>query len=111
MLKHTDKYLEKVRSVLATFKAQQDVVLWWRPHPLLRPTFESMHPELLEEYDKIVSDYRREQWGIYDDTAELERAVAWTDGYYGDMSSVVQLYEKNRKCILIEAVDIIERIS
>ena len=104
MLKHTDKFLEKIKSVLETFKARQDVVLWWRPHPLLRPTFESMHPELLEEYDEIVAAYRRNGWGIYDETAELERAVAWTDGYYGDGSSVVQLYEKTYKPILIQAI-------
>ena len=104
MLRHTDKFLEKIKSVLETFKAQEDVVLWWRPHPLLRATFASMHPELLEEYDEIVSAYRRENWGVYDDTAELERAVAWTDGYYGDGSSVVQLYEETYKPILIQAI-------
>ncbi len=104
MLKHTDKYLEKVRSVLETFKEQDDVALWWRPHPLLRSTFQSMHPELLAEYDEIVSRYRQEGWGIYDDTAELERAVAWTDGYYGDSSSVVQLYEKSGKVIMMQHI-------
>ena len=106
MLEHTDKYLEKVRSVLETFKAQKDVVLWWRPHPLLRATFASMHPELLREYDGIVGTYQREGWGIYDDTAELERAIACTDGYYGDRSSVVQLYEKTGKMMLIQDCEV-----
>ena len=104
MLEHTDKFLEKISFVLNTFKVQENVVLWWRPHPLLRATFESMHPELLEEYEKLVSAYRRERWGIYDDTAELERAVAWTDGYYGDTSSVVQLYEKTEKPVMIQTI-------
>jgi hypothetical protein len=104
MLEHTDKYLEKLKSVLETFKEQQDVVLWWRPHPLLISTFESMHPELLEEYLEIVREYRQDGWGIYDDTAKLERAVVWTDGYYGDMSSVVQLYEKTGKPIMVQAI-------
>lgn len=104
MLENTDKYLEKIRFVLETFKAQEDIVLWWRPHPLLRSTFEAMHPELLEEYDEIVRDYRQEKWGIYDDTAELERAVNCTDGYYGDMSSVVQIYEKSGKPIMLQKI-------
>ena len=102
MLEHKEKYIEKIRSVLETFKAQKDVVLWWRPHPLLRSTFQSMHPELLGEYDEIVSTYRQEGWGIYDDTPELERAIACTDGYYGDWSSVVQLYEKTGKKVFIQ---------
>ncbi len=106
MLEHTDKYLEKLKSVLETFKAQQDVVLWWRPHPLLMSTFQSMHPELIEEYEEIVDAYRQEGWGIYDDTVELERAVTMTDGYYGDASSVVRLYEKTGRPIMMQACDV-----
>jgi hypothetical protein len=104
MLKYTDKYLKKIRSVLETFKSQNDVVLWWRPHPLLRSTFQSMHPELLIEYDEIVNTYLREGWGIYDDTAELDRAVAFTDAYYGDWSSVKQLYIKAGKPVMMQDV-------
>ena len=100
MLEHSDTYMEKLRSVLETFKKQNDVALWWRPHPLLRATFESMRPSLLAEYDEIVSAYRREGWGIFDDTAELERSVALTDGYYGDWSSVVHLYEATGKPVM-----------
>ena len=104
MLTHTDKFLEKIKSVLETFKAQNEGVLWWRPHPLLKATFESMHPELLGEYDEIVGAYRQDVWGIYDDTSELERAIVCTDGYYGDWSSVVQLYEKTGKPIMVQYI-------
>ena len=55
MLEYKDKYIEKVRLVLKEFKAQDDMVLWWRPHPLFRSMLESMHPELLSEYDDIVN--------------------------------------------------------
>ncbi|WP_051650340.1 hypothetical protein [Selenomonas sp. AB3002] len=102
MLKYTDMYMDKIRSVLKAFKNQNEVVLWWRPHPLLRSTLESMHPELLAEYDDIVSKYRSEGWGIFDDTADMNRSVACTDGYYGDRSSVVKLYEKSKKAMLIQ---------
>ena len=63
-----------------------------------------MHPELLREYDEIVGAYRQDVWGIYDDTSELERAIVCTDGYYGDWSSVVQLYEKTGKPILVQYI-------
>ena len=68
-------------------------------------TFEAMHPELLTDYMEIVKRYRSEGWGIYDDTSDLERAVAYTDGYYGDLSSVVQLYEKSYKPIMLQYID------
>ena len=105
MLTFSDNYLAKLRSVLETFKSQNDIVLWWRPHPLLRATFQSMHPELLDEYDEIVKSYCREGWGIYDDTTDLDRAIIWTDGYYGDWSSVVHLYEKTSKPIMVQYIE------
>ena len=106
MLEHTDEYCNKICSVLDTFRKRDDVVLWWRPHPLLRATLQSMRPDVLKRYEEIVFQYREENWGIFDDPAELERAVAWTDGYYGDWSSVVQLYEKVGKPIMIQDVEV-----
>ncbi|SDP35193.1 hypothetical protein [Selenomonas ruminantium] len=102
MLDHRKKFVEKVRSVIETFKKQNDVLLWWRPHPLLISTFRSMHPELLAEYEEIVNTYRSEKWGIYDDTPDMDRAIECTDGYYGDWSSLVHLYEKTGKKVFIQ---------
>lgn len=101
MLELTDKFVKKIKSVLEIFKTQKEVALWWRPHPLLRPSIEAMHPELLTEYVELVEKYRQDGWGIYDDTADLDRAIACTDAYYGDWSSVVHLYEKTEKPVLV----------
>lgn len=98
-------YLKKVRHVFGIFKNRDDVVLWWRPHPLLEATFDSIIPELADEYRKLREEYIQAGWGIYDDSPELERAIAWTDAYYGDMSSVVWLYRATGKRILIQGVE------
>ena len=101
--------LEKMKYVFRTFKEnQEEVALLWRPHPLIRATIESMRPELWEKYQKLVKQYMAEGWGIYDDTPDMDRAVAISDGYYGDASSIVQLYEKTGKPIMIQDVDILE---
>lgn len=105
MLRYADIYLKKVKSVIRTFKEHQEVALWWRPHPLLRATLQSMHPELLAEYDDIIDKYRQEGWGIYDDTSDLNRALAWTDGYYGDGSSLQQLYKKECKPVVTQEIE------
>lgn len=105
-LKEEKQHLEKIRSVLRKFRTvSEDIVLLWRPHPLMKATMSSMHPELFAEYEGIVDKYRQEGWGIYDDTADLNRAITLSDGYYGDWSSVVQLYEKTGKPIMIENVE------
>ncbi len=60
-----------------------------------------MRPKLYEEYCELVDEYKMERWGIYDDTADVERATVLSDAYYGDWSSVVTLYQATGKPILI----------
>ena len=98
-----------MKNVFQTFKGKRaQIALLWRPHPLIKDTIESMHPELWEEYCKIVQKYKNEDWGIYDDTPDLDRAIAISDAYYGDGSSVVQLCQKAGLPVMIQNVDILE---
>ena len=60
-----------------------------------------MRPKLWERYEALVNRYLEEDFGIYDDTADVERAMVLSDAYYGDWSSLVQLYEKTGKPVLI----------
>jgi hypothetical protein len=107
LLQHTDGYLEKMRHVFSIFeKNQEDILLLWRPHPLIPATISSMRPQLWEEYCRLVEDYKEDGWGIYDDSPELDRAIRLSDGYYGDASSVVQLCQKVGMPILIQNVEI-----
>ena len=39
---------------------------------------------------------------IYDDSSDLNRAITLSDAYYGDLSSVVHLYLKTGKPIMIQ---------
>ncbi len=107
LLQYEDQMLEKMRSVFDTFmEAKEDVALLWRPHPLIEATINSMRPQLQEEYRKIVEEYKSAGWGIYDDSPELDRAIALCDAYYGDHSSLVALCQKTGKPIMIQNVDI-----
>lgn len=106
LIKHEEKMLWKIRSVFETFKEKQDeITLLWRPHPLMQATIESMRPQLWQEYKEIVEQYKQESWGIYDDSADMDRAVILSDAYYGDASSVVQLYKKTGKMIMMQDVE------
>ncbi|SFW31941.1 CDP-glycerol glycerophosphotransferase family protein [Selenomonas ruminantium] len=105
-LAHSDKILEKLYSVLLYFKERKDLAFWWRPHPLLEATLDSMLPHVASVYCEIRDAYLQEGWGIYDDTPELERAIVWSDAYYGDTSSVVELYSKTGKPIMIQDMEV-----
>lgn len=101
--KYGIKMIEKIKSVLKIFyENKDDVALLWRPHPLLKATIKARCPELLEMYDEIVEKYIEGNWGIFDDSADLDRAIVLSDAYYGDESSVVELYKKIGKEFLIQ---------
>lgn len=106
LLEQGDKMLQKMKRVFAVFKEhKEEVALLWRPHPLIPSTIRAMRPHLWEEYSRIVKGYKQEGWGIYDDSADIDRAVIISDAYYGDGSSVVQLCKKREMPIMIQNVD------
>lgn len=108
LLEHSDQMLEKMRDVFRVLRENKDeVTLLWRPHPLIKATIQSMRPKLWQEYQKLVAQYQSGGWGIYDDSADVDRAVILCDAYYGDASSVVQLCQKAKKPVMIQSVHII----
>ena len=112
MLNQKQKMIDKIKDALEIFKeCKDDVALLWRPHPLTLATIESMVPEIGQQYKDIIDTYRSEGWGIYDDTPDMDRAIIISDAYYGDPSSLVQLYEKLEKPIMIQNVDVLEKES
>lgn len=105
LLQYNERMLEKLKDVFRVFhENRQEVVLLWRPHPLIPATVSSMRPRLLAQYQAIVEKYRKAGWGIYDDTADLERAIAISDGYYGDHSSLVAMYQETGRPIMIQVI-------
>ena len=107
MLQNSDKVCDKLRYVFDVFRNRDDVVLWWRPHPLMKSTFHSMRPQYEAEYLSLEKQYIEEGWGIYDDSSDLHRAICWSDAYYGDGSSVVSLYQKTGKFLLLQSLNVL----
>ena len=111
-LQESEAMLEKIKSVFEIFRENADeVTLLWRPHPLMEATLTSMRPLLWEKYKSMVDDYRDSGWGIYDDSPELDRAIAVSDAYYGDWSSVVWLYKETGKPIMIQNCEMGSELS
>ncbi len=107
MLEHEDLVINKLKYVFTMFgKKKDDLALLWRPHPLIEATIKSMRSQVWEQYKSLRDEYIREAWGIYDDTADMNRAVVLSDAYYGDPSSLVQLFEQLKKPIMIQNLEI-----
>jgi hypothetical protein len=109
MLENPNAANKKLRQVFSVFKTRKDVVLWWRPHPLIKATMQSMHPEIFHEYANIEREYKSAGWGIYDDSVDLHRAISWSDAYYGDWSSLVWMYGVTGKPIMIQDMKLVNK--
>ena len=97
-----ENQIAKVKSVLESFKKRDDFAMWWRPHPLNVECLSAMRPQYLIEYNDIVEGYKKEGWGVYDDSPDLLRAIANTDAYYGDWSSLIPMFEVSGKFVVMQ---------
>lgn len=96
-------FIGKLKEVFATMQVQDQVVLWWRPHPLSDDMeFTTSQTERFQEYEELVEWYKQENIGIYDDTPKLHEAIAACDAYYGDPSSVVKLFQAVDKPVMLQ---------
>jgi hypothetical protein len=100
--------LARLKYAIELFKKQDKVMLWWRPHPLNMETLKTMRPRYYEEYSNLVEEYRRGGWGIYDDTPDLHRAIAMSEAYYGDWSSIVSLFGAAGKPAMVQNANILD---
>ncbi len=110
LLQYGEQYLEKLRTVFEVFKAKQDeTVLWWYPQPLslVGEVLTSRHPELYEKYEKLVQKFCEEKWGIYDESSIEDRAAVLCDAYFGDGGSIIRLFQRQEKPVMIQKVNLI----
>lgn len=109
MLENREQTLKKLDNVFNFFREKQDeFVLLLRPHPLLIKTIETMVPWLRDKYMELIRQFREEGWGLYDETPDPNLAMAVSDGYYGDKSSLVTTYRETGKPILLQDVYILD---
>jgi len=106
MLRHGQVHVDGIKRAIEEFKRRDDCVLWWRPHPLVRPTLEFVQPEIYHQYVALEEQYLEENIGIFDTTEDVERAIVMTDGYYGvPSSSLVTMYGLTGKPILVHETE------
>lgn len=107
------KTFDKVKETLEFFKNNRDKsFVIWRPHPLLRQTLVSMLPNLVNEYDEIMSEFINSSYGVLDTNASMHYAIFWSDMYYGyKTSSMTELYKYTGKIVLEDAPKLTKFVS
>ncbi len=98
------KFFDMLDYVMDIMGDDQDIVVIWRPHPLIQQTLTSLqnNKELLRQYKRRVDKFKLLKNGIYDDSADLHRSITLSHGYIGSFkSSVFTLYKETDKPIYI----------
>lgn len=86
-----ERALDKLEEVLALFYRERErLVLWWRPKESMVQALSLVSDELVQRYLKILQAYKREQWGICDETNDSVRAIKACDAYYGGQDNMIR---------------------
>lgn len=106
ILNNPEQLIEKLKRVFNCFVGRSDIALLWRPHPLSIATIKSRKLNILNDYLRLIEEYKNMGIGVYDDTKDVGRAMAIADAYIGDNSSLVQMFGVTGKPIFIQEQDI-----
>lgn len=87
----------KLESIFAAVRQQPGILLWWRPDRRIPSALGALNPEIWQGYQQLCQQYQAEMWGIYDDSADIGRAVAWADAVYGDAEQLLGLCSRMGK--------------
>lgn len=92
IINETQKLLDKLHQIFELFREREEAALLWRPHPLSIETAKSMNPQILDDYLRLIEEFKTLPNGVYDESSDVHRAIALSDAYIGDGSSLVTLY-------------------
>ncbi len=109
-LESGEKLMAKLRKFFEKVAAMDEIVIIWRPHPLMEGTVKAMRPQFIEKYQQLVDYFTKNRVGVFDRTADVSRAVAVTDAYVGShYSSIMGLFEVcNKPVFCFDSMNIYE---
>ena len=95
--------IDKMRKVFELFREnQEEIVMWWRPDPRVRDIMRKTKPGVFQKYRDLLQEYKDDGWGIYDDSADTDRAVRSCDAYYGDTGRIANLCWNHKKPVMFQ---------
>lgn len=107
VLQSEKRIFQKLSEVLSTFKEhQEDIVVIWRSNVLIDNTLYEVNPVLDEEYKKMLREFSDTIFGIYDESGDLNKAVALCDAFYGDTGRAAQQCRMAGKPVMLMNVEV-----
>ncbi len=92
-LQQRGRFLDKLEYIFKLVRGMDDILLIWRPHPLLRATAESLAADLAERLQSLEERFLKEKLGVLDRESDVGVTVALCDAYLGETaSSMVHMF-------------------
>ena len=91
-------------------KNKEDVVMLWKPQPIIKDTLKQLEPEIYKEYVLLEQKFKEKKLGIYCDSLEDNWAAELCHAYYGDASSLAQMCRDKGKPVMLADVTILDLI-
>ena len=102
------RMLDKMRENFELFRENSDkIALIWRPEPGVAEIVAMLNADLAVKYNEIVTWFKENHIGIYDDSADVDRAVAIADAFYGDESTVTSMCVEKGIPAMIQSADVL----
>lgn len=94
-------YLKKMRERISDILSFEELVLIWRPHPLLETTINTLLPQLHDDYMQLIEIVEKSGNAILDLSSSNVAATAVSDGMISDTSSWARQYIATGKPVLM----------
>lgn len=101
LLGDTLHWFQIIDDVIKTVLNMENVVLLWRPHPLLEATIRSMRPDIYDRYLDLKDTMGATEKIIVDETKDAYEAMALSDALISDYSSIIFQYIATQKPVYI----------
>lgn len=107
LYEYREKMLSKINRVFEVFRnCKEEIVVLWHPDSLIESVIPSVDPHLYNEYQRLVEQYKEEDFLICDSSNDNDSMFDIVDAYYGDAGRLVQLFRNKSIPVMIQNVEI-----
>ncbi len=106
IIDYKDKVISKLQRVMDIFKEnKEEICVLWYWEVSMEDTLRLNYPDLWNEVQKIVKQFKEESCGILEEKQDKELMVALSNGYYGDVCAISQAMVIAEKPVMLQNYD------
>lgn len=107
LLSKKEAALDKIQRNLEIFSSNSDKIrVIWHPYEKCEEYMKLNNFELMDQYQKIIEDFKNGSFGEFDETSDLKALADSCDAYYGDYSDAVYYMQESKKPVMIQNIDV-----